>query len=80
MQKYILSALSGMSGVVVFGSLLWCAFVINDINNFYDESLSQMEDFKVGFLVCFEVKETAKTCIENNLMLTMKQKKLRMIR
>ena len=47
MQKLLLSSLSGLSGVIVLGSLLWVAYVVNDINNFYDESLQQMEDFKV---------------------------------
>ena len=45
--KTVVVAASVASGVAIVGCLFVVGFLFNDINNFYDEVLAEMEDFKV---------------------------------
>ena len=51
MSRILITFASATSGVVILGALLSVAYMFNDINNFYAESLEDMQEFKVFFLL-----------------------------
>lgn len=48
MARMLVTLGATASGVAIFGALLCVAYLFNDINNFYSESLEDMAEFKVA--------------------------------
>ena len=45
--KILTSATTALCGVTVVGLLLSLGLILQDINNFYDETVRDMQEFKV---------------------------------
>ena len=49
MLKRLVGVASIGCGLVFLGALVFCGMVLQDINEFYAKSLTELEDFKVLF-------------------------------
>lgn len=48
MGRLIIGFTSGASGAVILAALVAVGYVFNDINNFFDDAMRDMEEFKVS--------------------------------
>lgn len=44
----LVSGVAAVTGVTVAVSLIFVAYIVNDINTFYDDALQELNEFKVS--------------------------------
>ena len=47
MSRTVVTAVTGLTAVTLVGTIFFVFTMFNDINNFYEDALSQLEEFKV---------------------------------
>ena len=49
MSRAVVTAVTGLTAFTLIGTLFFVFTMFNDINNFYEDALKELEEFKVRY-------------------------------